>query len=157
MGSEMCIRDSLPRGGTSTALTLLYLRVLRFLDSKSGAVRLLAIDFAKAFDKLPHKAILKACLKFELPMSAIEWIRDFLTSWRQCVRVNLSHSTWFDSTSGVPQGSIIGPLLFCMVIDDFRTLHVNSSVIKYADDLTIMHFIRKPDDDKTQSEWDNVV
>ena len=44
-----------------------------------------------------------------------------------------------------------------MVIDDFRTLHVNSSVIKYADNLTIMHFIRKPDDDKTQSEWDNVV
>lgn len=81
----------------------------------------------------------------------------FLKNWRFRVRVNSSYSEWFTSTSGVPQGSILGPLLFCMVVDDFSVLNRNFSILKYADDLSIFHFIRDPDDDNSQAEFKNVV
>jgi len=146
-----------PGRGAAVAMTLMYDKILRFLDSQSGAVRLLAIDFEKAFDNLPHDRIIKTCIDFNLPKQAVLWISDFLADRRQCVRMNSSFSSWYPSQQGVPQGSILGPLLFCLVMDDFLPVHKRSSVIKYADDLTILHFVRFSDEDQLQSEWENVV
>ena len=147
----------LPGRGTTVALTLLYNRILQFLDSKSGAVRILCIDFAKAFDKLPHISIVDACQDFCLPSPAVRWITDFLSNRRQCVRLNGDVSQWHCVSSGVPQGSIVGPLLFSMVVDSLSVVQNNSSIIKYADDVNILHFVRESCDDLMQSEWDNVM
>lgn len=146
-----------PGKGTATALTLLYHKVLSYLDSESGAVRLLSIDFSRAFDKLPHPAIFQAMLTFNFPREATAWIMDFLSNRRQRTRVDASLSSWKDVTSGVPQGSVIGPLLFCMVLDSLSPLCSNTTMIKYADDVTILHFVRNPSDDSLQSEWDHVT
>ena len=147
----------LPRRGTAVAMTLMYDQILRFLDSKSGAVRLLMVDFEKAFDKLPHEKIIQSCIDFNLSKSTVLWIRDFLAGRKQCVRVNSSLSSWHPIHDGVPQGSILGPFLFCMVMDSFSPIDSTSTVIKYADDLSILHFVRYSDQDRAQSEWDNVV
>ena len=65
-----------PGKGTNNALTLMYGKILEFLDSSSGVVRLLTIDLSKAFDKLTKKAILDACVRFEIPVQAFRWISD---------------------------------------------------------------------------------
>ena len=57
----------------------------------------------------------------------------------------------------MPQGSVLGLLLFCLLVDSFQSVSPNSKVIKYADDITILHFVRSPCDDKLQQEWDNCV
>ena len=139
--------------GTAVALTLVNDHVLRFLDRKSGCVRLLAADFSKAFDKLSFDSILSSLFKFELPRQAVLFIRDFLLNRKQRVRLPNEHSVWFDVTSGVPQGSVLGPLLFTLVIDSFSTICDNSVCIKFADDVSILHFVRSASDDSLQTEW----
>ena len=146
-----------PCRGTTVAMTLLYNRVLQFLDKCSGAVRLLTVDFAKAFDMLPHKTILEACKTFNLPSHVISWMGDFLSDRMQRVKVSSSVSSPYSAPSGVPQGSIIGPLMFCMAVDGFTALHHNSSIIMYADDLTLIHGIRSAEEDRLQSEFDNII
>ena len=83
-----------PGGGVVPALTLLHHRILNFLDSKSGAVRLLTVDFAKAFDKITHTTIVSACWQFQLPASTVQWIEDFLSDRSQRVRCNGTTSRW---------------------------------------------------------------
>lgn len=144
-------------GGTTTALTLMEHEILKFLDSSSGAVRILSVDFAKAFDKIPHSGIVSACINFRLPKDVILWIMSFLCDRFQRVKCNGQLSSWKFASSGVPQGSVIGPLLFCMFVDDIKALCKNSSTFKYADDVTILHFIRKASDDKLQLEFNKVI
>ena len=142
--------------GTTCAVTLLYNHVLKFLDSQSGAVRILAADFSKAFDKLPFSSILTALVKFKLPREAIVFIEDFLGGRQQRVLYNDCVSSWGKITSGVPQGSVIGPFLFAIVMDSLVPVCKNSVMLKYADDVTILHSIRNLSDDCLQSEWYNL-
>ena len=132
-------------------------RVLKFLDSTSGAVRILSIDFAKAFDRLPHIAIIDSILDLRLPRQAVIWIQDFLTNRVQSVRISNEISEAICVPSGVPQGSVIGPLLFCAVIYKLSTKCTNSDIITYADDVSILHYVRVPKDDHLEEEWKNVV
>ena len=75
----------------------------------------------------------------------------------QRVKVSSSVSSPYSAPSGVPQGSVIGPLMFCMAVDGFTALHHNSSIIMYADDLTLIHGIRSAEEDRLQSEFDNII
>ena len=127
------------------------------MDSSPGSVRILSIDFARAFDKILHSGILQAARKFQLPTEAVLWIESFLSNRFQRVSIRGKCSSWQSVTSGVPQGSVVGPLLFSMFVDDLNSVFDNSSTIKYADDLTILHFVRVPSDDKLQLEYENVL
>lgn len=74
---------------------------------------------------------------------------------RVCVTDN-GLSDWSLVTSGVPQGSIIGPILFSLVVDSLSPVCDNSLCIKYADDISILHFVRTDEDDSLQSEWSHL-
>ena len=148
----------IPRQGSGTisALTLLYDDIVRYLDSKSGGVRLLSVDFSKAFDKLPFQTILKSCTSAGLPIQAINWLSSYLCDRRQCVSLHDSRSSWYSLPSGVPQGSIIGPLLFSITLASLHPIRSNSKMIKYADDISLVHFVRNASDDSLQDEFDNI-
>lgn len=142
--------------GTVMATTSIYLNCLKFLDQKSGCIRMATIDLQKAFDRLTHFSIVQACIRFELSKNLTNLIVSFLTNRRQRVLLNQTFSSWTCVTSGVPQGSVIGPILFCMLMDDLDPVCPNSIYIKYADDLTILHSFRDENEDNLQNEIDHV-
>jgi hypothetical protein len=141
--------------GTVCALALMQHRILEFLDRGSGAVRMLLIDLTKAFDKAQPSVIVSALQRLGAPCEAIFWIYNYLTNRKQAVRLLSTISSWVDVISGVPQGSVLGPFLFAAIIDSLCPLHTNSLMIKYADDVTLLHFVRSPEEDRLAEEWEN--
>ena len=146
-----------PGSGTTCALILAQNKILSFLDKSSGAVRVLSADLSKAFDKVPHHLILEACNRFHLPSNTSLLISSFLSDRVQRVHLNGRFSDWCSVSSGVPQGSVLGPILFTMAIDNFTPVCPNSTAIIYADDILLLHFVRSSADDALQDEWDNLV
>jgi len=146
-----------PGTGTTSALVLLYHHILKFLDTSSGAVRLLSVDFSKAFDKLSHAVVIEACSQLGLSLQLINWIKNFLCGRTQRVTCGNSSSPWISVTSGVPQGSVLGPILFCFVIDRLSPVCSNSKLFKYADDVVFLHFLRTSSDDCLQLEWNALL
>ena len=84
-------------------------------------------------------------------------VSSFLQNRVQCVWWNGQSTKWSPIPSGVPQGSVLGPILFGLVVNSFHPVCLNSRAVKYADDVTILHFVRSPSEDNLQAEWNNCV
>ena len=93
----------------------------------------LYFDFSKAFDKLRHSILVYELSLFGIGGNLLRLLDCYLSDRYQCVKVKGSYSTWQLITSGLPQGSIFGPLLFIAFINDFA-LCLSSSVFMFADD-----------------------
>ena len=81
---------------------------------------LLAFDFSKAYDKVWKKGLLYKLIKMEIPTKMIKWIRSFITERHACVEVNGKTSKWKKFKEGLPQGSVIAPLLFILFLADLN-------------------------------------
>ena len=92
------------------------------------------IDFKKAFDCVQHDLLIQKVKKLNLDGSTIKWLVNYLTHRQQKVLANNQYSDPMTVTQGVPQGSIIGPLLYIIYADDITKLIKNCHVTLYADD-----------------------
>ena len=99
---------------------------------------LASVDFSKAFDSVLHSAVFHKLLSLKLPPCFVLWVRFFLSDRRPKVQVGGSHSRSFRIRRGVPQGSVLGPVLFILFVDDItKDLIRGAHASLYADDLAI--------------------
>jgi ribonuclease P/MRP protein subunit RPP40 len=99
-------------------------------------VDILYLDYQKAFDCVPHKRLIQQVRSFGITGPALNWIAAFLSGRKQKVRVNGSESSWAPVLSGIPQGSILGPILFSLFVNDIPG-QVKSLISMFADDTKI--------------------
>ncbi len=95
------------------------------------------LDLKKAFDTIDHKILLQKLNKYGLGIRALGWFTDYLTHRYQCTRVNYKTSETRLIKCGVPQGSILGPLLFILYINDLEHYLEGSRINLYVDDTAL--------------------
>ena len=113
--------------------------------AEGGQIDVVYMNFQKAFDTVPHRRLRGKLESYGIQSKTKRWIASFLGDRRQRVMVNGTASEWRPVTSGVPQGSVLGPGLFVVYINDLPK-NVTSGVRLFADDTNVSRQIRKEND-----------
>ena len=129
------------------------LQLLRVVDDwtklldQGKQIDIIYTDFEKAFDKVPHRRLLSKLLSYGLNSELINWIESFLQGRTQCVKINNKISSSKPVLSGIPQGSVLGPLLFVIFINDLPDACTNlSELFLFADDAKLYKCIQTQND-----------
>ena len=128
-------------------------------DRPKTGIDIVYTDFRKAFDSVPHRKLLLKIQGYGIKGKVLAWLQAFLTQRKQRVILNGSFSKWNNVVSGVPQGTILGPVLFLLFINDLESC-VNSTIKLFADDCkvynpidSITDCVRLQDDLNSVSAW----
>lgn len=125
--------------------------------AKSSFIDVIYMDFSKAFDTVAHRRLLHKLRAYGIRGRLLAWITDWLTTREQRVVLNTHSAEWKDVLSGVPQGSVLGPLLFVVFINDLVDV-VQNAIRMYADDTKILGKADTPEDRaRLQEDIDNCV
>ena len=130
--------------------------ITKWIDVGSP-VDIIYLDFQKAFDKVPHQRLLLKLKVHGIGDSITDWIEQWLTDRRQRVVVDGEVSNWKSVLSGVPQGSVLGPILFLIYINDLDD-SITSNILKFADETKLFRKVNTDGDKQhLQNDLDRLV
>ena len=136
----------MPNRSTVSALCTLIHDCLKSLDD-GNEICSVYFDLRKAFDTVPHVPLLNKLTNLQLDKHVLTWIQSYLANRSQVVAVGGDQSSSVPVISGVPQGSVLGPLLFLVYINDVTSLmSAPSKLTLFADDMTLYRTISSPAD-----------
>lgn len=129
----------------TTQLLSHFEKILEILDNNSNA-DVIYLDFAKAFDKVDHAILLKKLNSVGITGNLLTWLKSFLSNRKQYVIVENQKSIPEKVLSGVPQGTVLGPLLFILYINDIVKVIKHSYIKIFADDSKLIKIINSLED-----------
>ena len=135
--------------------------VLHYVGSRldrGGQIDMVYLDMSKAFDKVHHDVLIQKLRKvYGFGGNLLRWFRSYLTNRKQCVTVLGGKSNSLSITSGVPQGSILGPALFLLYVNDLPSSVSTSQVAMFADDTKLFREIQTTNDaEQLQDDINNL-
>ena len=131
-----------PNDSCSNQLLYITHEIISSLD-KNREVRGIFLDMSKAFDKVWHQGLIFKLKTIGISGKLLSLLENFLSNRKQRVVLNGQHSDWLDINAGVPQGSILGPLLFLIYVNDLPN-DLKSQVKLFADDVSLFSSILDP-------------
>ena len=118
---------------TVHAITELYSQVIKGFEERKFTLCVF-LDLSKAFDTVDHKILLDKLYHYGVRGIALEWFKSYLENRKQYVQFNQYKSEIYNVRYGVPQGSVLGPLLFIIYMNDLNNVLSNANSISFADD-----------------------
>jgi len=139
---------------TTHALIKLTHEIFKASDNSNNLIRILFVDFSKAFDLIDHNILLQKFIKYEFPPHISVWSLSFLHDRQQFVKVNGSASIVLGSNAGTPQGTISGPNDFKLLIND---LDFDGHYAKYVDDASTLSVSTNPHNFDLQNSANRLI
>jgi len=146
------------RAGSSTSIALIFIFecVKKIMDQNNNdGCLLIAIDLSKAFDNVNHATLIDK-LNHHTNLSFTNLIKSYLSNRKARIKIDEMSGPEFIINKGVPQGSCLGPALFCIYISDLRPALPTSTLVKYADDVTLVLPINDDISNSLKIEMDNI-
>lgn len=145
---------------SSCATNLLkFLEKITKIFDEGDPLDIVYLDLAKANDKVPHQRLLNKMRSLGIEGNIVRWAESWLKNRRQRTVLNGCYSDWLEVISGVPQGSVLGPLLFVVIIKDINNCSEQISILlKFADDTKVANRVSTADErEQLQSCLDKLV
>ena len=133
-----------PKSSTTHAIIVAHDTLTKLADdTKMSAAVFLSFDLSKAYDKVNHLLLVNKVLEMNFPTGFVSLLKDYLHDRHQRVRSNGFCSNKKSITSGIPQGSLLGPYLFGLYVASLQPVHQSTCMIKYVDDFCFIRGVRR--------------
>ena len=127
---------------TNHALMSMIQQIRDTMDDGNTAIGVF-VDFQKAFDTVNHDILIRKLEHYGVRGTPNNWFKSYLTERKQYVSIDNANSDHASIKHGVPQGSVLGPLLFLIYINDLHTCIKHSTTRHFADDTNLIHILNK--------------